>query len=369
MPVQRKFPVIPDVTRSVQDEFRQIRGMIYDAQDRIDTAGTAIQNLKPAAGTQGIQGKPGERGAPGQSGQPGTTTIVTTGNSVTSATGDNPNVTQILGVLAQAQRSYIPEFTSVPILTDPASQNGSLISVNGLLYRFDGSSQPGVWRVQDAVAAYLEDTYANWILPAYDPTLYTVGTQFLITDWNVVYVIRPVSGVNKWVWHAGTYEASYAFLPATGFNGAALNINDTGLRFYDNFTYFRTWEWVGPMWRYGAGELPGGDTSPAIMMLAGNTTPPGWATCIPGAITITKSDATTVSFTPPPFTSGGYYPKGGTYTGSGVGVVNPSVSGSLTSGSNDTAAGTDLASPTGVSVTVTSPGEPEHIVIPYYVKL
>lgn len=369
MPVQRKFPVIPDVSRSVQDEFRQLRNMLYDAQDRIETTGTTIQNLKPAAGAQGIQGKPG------------ITKIVTTGagNSVTSATGDNPNVTQILGVLAQAQRSYIPEFTTIPVLSDPASQNGSLISVNGLLYRFDGDRQPGVWKVQDAVAAYLEDTYANWALPAYDPVNYTPGTQFLIADWNVVYTIRSVSGVNKWVWREGTYEAAYSSLPTTGFDGVALGVNDKGLKFYDNTTYIRTWEWAGANWKYGPGELPGEDTSPAIMMLAGNTVPPGWAPCnIFTLVNITRSTAVVAPFIMPPFNSGGYYPKGGVYVGgSAVGVVNPtvsvSVSASLTFGSNVAAAGTDVSEADGVntsaSASVTSPGEPEHIVIPYYVKL
>lgn len=349
MPVQRTFPVIPDVSRAVQDEFRQLRGMLYDAQQKTEDAQAAIQNLKPgAAEAQGAQGKPG------------TTTIIATGNSVTSATGDNPNVTQILGVLAQAQRSYIPEFTQVPVLADPASQNGSLISVNGLLYRFDGSSQPGVWRVQDAVAAYLEDLYVNWTLLLYPPDSYTVGTQFLISDWNVVYTLQIVAGVREWVWHAGTYEAPYASKPTTGFNAVALGVNDKGLTFYDDTTYIRVWEWTGSAWRYAAGQLPGGDTSPAIMMLAGNTTPPGWAPCSTGSVIITKADATTVSFTVPPFNSGGYYPKGGTYTGSGVATVPPT----LTSGSADTASGSDLSMPTGVTA-----GEPEHIVIPYYVKL
>lgn len=366
MSVQRKFPVIPDVSRSVQDEFRQLRNMAYDAQQKAEDAHAAIQNLKPGTGPQG---------APGEQGKPGTTTVITAttgtgGNSVTSATGDNPNVTQILGVLAQAQRSYIPEFTSVPILSDPASQNGSLISVNGLLYRFDGSSQPGVWRVQDAVAAYLEDLYVNWTLLLYPPANYTLGTQFLILDWNVVYTIQIVAGVRKWVWHSGTYEAAYSSLPTTGFNGAALNANDKGLRFYDNTTYFRQWEWATVNWVYAPGELPGGDTSPAIMMLAGNVTPPGWALCSVGSINITTSHAALVSFTVPPFASGGYYPKGGAYTGGGgVGVVNPTISASLISGSADTAAGSDLSMPTGVTASVVSPGEPEHIVIPFYVKL
>lgn len=175
--------------------------------------------------------------------------------------------------------------------------------------------------------AALYDTYANWTAVKYPPAQYPLNTTFTITDWNfVTYIVRSVAGSNKWVYEFGTYEAAYASKPTNGFNGVALGANDSDLKFYDNATYIRTWEWGGAAWKYASGELPGGDTSPAVIMLAGTTVPPGYATCDGTAKTITKADATTVSFTTPPFTTGNF-PKGGSYTGATITAVEPTISG------------------------------------------
>lgn len=173
----------------------------------------------------------------------------------------------------------------------------------------------------------LYDTYANWTAAKYPPAQYPLNTTFAITNRNfVTYIIRSVAGSNKWVYEFGTYEAAYASKPTNGFDGVALGTNDAGLKFYDNTTYIRTWEWGGAAWKYASGELPGGDTSPAVIMLAGTTTPPGYAVCDGTAKTITKADATTVSFTTPPFTTGSF-PKGGSYTGAPIAAVPPTISG------------------------------------------
>lgn len=386
MAVQRNYPVIPEVSRSVQAEFRNLRTALYDAQDQLQATTVQIQNLNPTSLT--VNGS-------GSSNKNTSNSVVFGGGgggsgSITSPGGANPNVSQLIGLLAQAQRAYIPEYDSVPILADPISQDGALVSVNEILYRFNAQPLPGEWFVQTAVGVLLEDTYASWTAANYDPTQYPPGTQFLISDWNVIYSVRVVATVNVWVYLSGTYQAAYSSLPTTGFDGAALGVNDKGLLFYDNVTYVRRWEWSGTAWSYASGELPGGDTSPAIMLLAGNTTPPGWAACAGGSVTITTALATTVSFTVPAFNSG-YYPKGGSYSATPVAVLNPvigaitptgtiAVTASLT-GSSPAQSGTGASIPTGVSIdsetftgnavtpAVSVAGEPEHISIPYYIKL
>lgn len=208
--------------------------MLYDAQE-------TIQNLNPTPVAAAAESSTTNVT------QNITNETVAGGTQVTTTTGSNPNVTQLLGILAQAQRSYIPEYTSLPILQDPASQNGSLISVNGILYRFNGDQQPGEWQIQAAVAAYIEDTYANWTLANYPPSAYPIGTQFLITTWNVVYSIRIVSGSNAWVYTQGSYVAPAASRPTTGFNGAALGTNDAGLLFIASDTQILEY-WTGAAW-------------------------------------------------------------------------------------------------------------------------
>jgi hypothetical protein len=204
----------------------------------------------------------------------------------------------------------------------------------------------------------------------------------------------------RWVYLSGRYEAPYASGPTD------LGENDSSFEFYDSATYVRQWEWSGTAWKYSSGQLPGGDSAPAISILAGNSVPPGWALCNGAVVTITKADATTVSFTTPNMQAG-YYPKGGAYSATPVVVLDP-VIGPVTpvgSVSQPTFAGTPktwdvvnvpiaggvqsvlkddvtnnpytpagvVSQPTftGAPVTpvVTVSGEPEHIVMPYYVKL
>lgn len=100
-------------------------------------------------------------------------------------------------------------------------------------------------------------------------------------------------------------------------------------------------------------------------MLAGNSTPPGWHLCDGSTVTITKSDSTTTGFTTPNF-QGGYYPKGGTYTGTTVPVLDPILSGS---GTTPVQSGTGATPGSSFTPVVTASGEPEHITIPFYIKL
>lgn len=322
MPVQRTFPVIPDVSRSVQNEFRQLRNMLYNTQDQLATAQaaaqSAVQNLnqKPATTSSAASSS-----SPSPSVQNITESVTNVTENVTSTTGGNPNVTQLIGVLAQAQRSFVPEYSSLPGISDPASQNGSLISVNGILYRFNGDSQPGEWQVQTAIQTLLNDTYVNWTLAKYDPANYPPGTQFRITDWtNVIYVVTVISSVNTWVYLNGTYSASLGSLPTTGFNGAALGANDTRLRFFEQTTYFHQMQWTGSGWARGSEDRDHSDT---FAWFGTAPTDGGWHSCDGSVLTYLIYTGTTANRTLPNLGTAAY-PKAtaATYT---PGLSTPTV--------------------------------------------
>lgn len=95
--------------------------------------------------------------------------------------------------------------------------------------------------------APLVDTYASWTATNYPPEVYAVGTTFLNTTWNVLYCVRLVAGVPTWVYETGTYIAATGSRPTTGYNGAALGTNDTGLLFIDA-TLVQLQYWTGAAW-------------------------------------------------------------------------------------------------------------------------
>lgn len=245
----------------------------------------------------------------------------------------------------------------------------------------------------------LFDTYANWTTANYPPANYPLNTTFTILDWNyVTYIVKVVAGVNKWVYESGTKQGAYSTLPTTGYNGAALGANDAGLRFEDNATYYRIWRYTGSGWTYAVGQLPGGDTSPAAQICLGNSVPPGWALCNGSTVTITKSDATTVSFTTP--NPANLFFEGGSYTGSSVPAVAPTITGPANTGTATTGVTASTGGPSGTvvagngtntagsnahthTVTISDPGHahtigaitagtngtPAAIIFPLYVKL
>jgi hypothetical protein len=310
MTAERNFPIIPEVSRSVQNEFRTLRNMLYDAQD-------ALTAIKP---------QPGAAGATGAQGAPGTTTIIQSGSSATLATPQMANVTQILGILAQAQRSYIPAYTSLPSLQDPASQNGSLISVNGILYRFNGSPQPGQWLPQEAVATVLFDTRANRIAN-YPPANYVPGTILFETDSTLFYIIQIVSSVNKWVWCSGEYARTQAQLAALA---ATLTTTDTGLLV--NVTdYAHILQWSGSAWTWGPGESGSGYFQDFAIAPTGS----GWHACDGSTgIKYLKADGTTGTITVPNTASTPAYRKSAsTYSATISSAATPTVTiGAITPG-------------------------------------
>lgn len=62
-------------------------------------------------------------------------------------TGSSPlNVTGLAGQLAQPQIADAPNITALPAITDPLSQDGTLVSLSNQVYRFDGTTDPGTWK-------------------------------------------------------------------------------------------------------------------------------------------------------------------------------------------------------------------------------
>jgi hypothetical protein len=190
--VQRHYPVIPEVGRAVSAEFRTLRNMIYDLQD--------VASKPP--GARVVIPQTVSSATPTSSSSSGPTFVT---NNVTTAAGTNPNVTQLIGILAQAQRSFIPEYSTLPGLQDPASQNGSLVSVNGILYRFDGSTQPGQWKPQTALGAVIIDTHANRVAN-YPPATTPIGALFYESNTTLLLV----NDGTQWLTAAGEIRDTHA---------------------------------------------------------------------------------------------------------------------------------------------------------------
>lgn len=335
---------------------------MYDAQDQIQTAASAIQNLNlTSASTRPNTSSNSSGKRPSGSSGGGGTQIITGGAGSGSGPGGQLNVTQVLGVLAQAQRSFIPEYTSVPILADPISQNGALISVNGILYRFNGDVQPGTWEVQAGIAAFLIDTYANWTMARYDPASYPVGVVFVIEDWtNVTYIVQLVMGVHAWVYYSGTYRAAIADLPTTGFDGAVIGSDDSGLTFHET-TWNHVLQWdttTNLAWDWGPGE-PGSGMGPVLFEI--DPAGLGWHLYDGTAsVPYLKADGTTGTVNLPDLTSSGAlaaFLKGGGTNSGPTAAIAPTISGhtelALTgisvSGGSGATSGTGAADNTGTS--------------------
>lgn len=270
MAPQRNFPIIPDVSRAVAGEFRTLRSMIYDGQQQVEGVLAQIQNLKQTGGAGGAGGAGGGTGK-GSNGAGGSSvTNVTVTGAVTSADGANPNVTQLIGLLAQAQRAYIPEYSTLPSLQDPISQDGALISVNGILYRFEGIPQPGQWVPQTALGAVIIATHLQRIAnypPASNPVgglLYESDTTLLLinsgTQWLTVggeirnTHANRLSAYPSVFWSVGTFyyetnrNSTYEVKNAVGTVTVAGGVNVTwvsGDHFINTGTGFTASQWTG----------------------------------------------------------------------------------------------------------------------------
>lgn len=154
-----------------------------------------------------------------------------------SAQGSNPlNLTALPGVTGQPQSTSVPLVTALPT-SGPLLQDGVLISLNGVLYRFNSTSAPGAWVAQGAIAVVLQDTHAN--RTNYPPANYPTGTLFYENDRNLIYI--DLAGV--WKFAVGVMIAPIASRPLA----AGLAAADTNLLFLssDEFLFYF---WNGTSW-------------------------------------------------------------------------------------------------------------------------
>lgn len=219
-----------------------------------------------------------------------------------------------------------------PVVTGGFGPGNSPASLNGIGSASGDSGGGGL-----VVQPNLFDTYANWTVTKYSPTQYPINTTFTITDRGFVsYIVRSVTGVNKWVYLSGQYDAVLASIPTTGYNGVALGTNDTGLPFGVT-DYSHVLRWGGAAWAFNPGD--GGSGFLAQFEVDPGT---GWHLYDGSTVNYLKADGTTGSVTLPNLAGTAAYLKaGGSNSGPNVavdGVV--AVSGAAALGGSATVTGT-----------------------------
>jgi len=232
------------------------------------------------------------------------------------------NVTGLSGLLSQPQKAYVPYVDALPdVLYDPMSQDGALVSFQGIVYWFDGRTEPGRWLPLGAIGVLVEDTHANRLAlyPAGDYPLHCVCYE---TDRTVFYHNVLVGGVKTWVYLGGTMRATLANIPALG-------ANDADFLFYAT-DYHHLFRWTGAAWEFG----PCDDGSGFIRM---DTQVPNaglWQLCDGSTVARSNPDGTTTNVTLEDLVSApakAAYPKlGSPYTGVAVAAVAPTLAGADT---------------------------------------
>lgn len=245
------------------------------------------------------------------------------------------NVTGLEGVLNQPQKAYVPFVSALPdVLHDPMSQDGALISYNGVVYWFDGRTEPGRWRALGAAAVFLSDTHANR-LANYPASDYPIGTVFWETDRTVLYENQGIYGASNWVYILGTMHGVQAAIAGLG-----LGQYDDGFLFHcTDYEHVLRWLWGGGPGGFTWG--PGENGSAFIQMFAVAPTGIGWklADGTGSPVTYLLATGATAAVALPDLTAG-VYPKGAAaYTG----VVNPAVDPVLAGETADEAAHTHPA--------------------------
>lgn len=141
----------------------------------------------------------------------------------------------------------------------------------------------------------LYDTYANWTSANYPPAQLPLNTTFTITDRNyVTYIVKSVAGVNTWVYDSGVYSVAQASIPTTGFNGAALGANDTGLLIQVT-DYHHVLSWGGAAWGFW-----GEDTSGQVVIGPPSGAAPNgglWGLCDGSTYAVLQANGTTANVT------------------------------------------------------------------------
>jgi hypothetical protein len=269
------------------------------------------------------------------------------------AGGSTPlDVTGLTGVLAQPQVSYAPSVTSLPSYADPLSQNGTLVSLNGVIYRFDGESDPGTWVVLGAAAVLTEDTHAN--RSVFSAADYPIGMIFYETDRKALYHIQSVGGSHAWVYLAGMMSNTLANIPTD------LGSNDVGF-LLDVSDYAHILRWDGAAWGWGPGETGSG----YVQSFAVDPTGSGWQLCNGTTVAYLKADGTTATYATPDLVSSAadaaYLKFGASVSGPNAAAA-PSLSGSIGAAAtgitaSTSATGTTTTIQNGAGVNVTLPSQ------------
>lgn len=228
------------------------------------------------------------------------------------------NVTNLIGKLASPQTAGAPEVASLPPFNSPLAQDGTLVRFNGLLYFYDGSTDPGSWKPVSSVGAVLLGTHAQRISALYTPpTIYVDGTVFYETDRDLLYIVR--GGV--WVYLWGIYRLAYGSIAAL-----ALTSADTNLRIFVN-DYDHTILWTGAVWGWAEWDRQGGQIE--AFAVDPNNSSGGYQLCDGSSTTqlvITAGALSTPTFNTPNLVASPAYGKfGSPYTG----TINPAVAAAI----------------------------------------
>ena len=133
------------------------------------------------------------------------------------------NVQGLLGVLAQPQMAGVPSVAALPGWNDPQSQDGALVALLPTLtvYRFNGSTSPGVWQ---ALAATAVLTYG---LRAAKPAAGNPGYLYFEADTSWLYYDNGANYVYGWGTNYGTNATRAGIGVAAVDDGALFFTSDT----------------------------------------------------------------------------------------------------------------------------------------------
>lgn len=149
------------------------------------------------------------------------------------------NVQGLSGQLSEPQKAKITVVQALPdVISDPLSQEGTLIAFGGLIYYFDTTVNPGQWTQLGALASSIQDTHANR-LANFPAASSPKGTLFWETDRTVLYINTGTA----WTYRLGIMRAAYASRPTD------LGANDSDFKFYATDRTI-TYRWSGTVWNY-----------------------------------------------------------------------------------------------------------------------
>lgn len=160
--------------------------------------------------------------------------------------GSQPlDATGLVGKLSSAQLASVPNYAALPQPQDPVTQQGALISLNGVLYQFQGQTpQTGNWTPVASLGAKLEDTHANR-LANFPASTYPIAILFYETDRTVFYENDGTFGSSNWTYKLGTMRGTLAVDQRPSDLGA----NDAGFLFFGTDWHI-TYRWSGTTWIY-----------------------------------------------------------------------------------------------------------------------